>query len=341
MMQARSPYDSILFYYDLYPQSIEDYGKVKKVTTHRGVFALKETTMTKEQSDGFIHALRKLTKLGYKQAVPILPTKYGEYTLHNGTHTYYLMPWMESLEYTARESQEQKLASQLGVIHRLTVKTQAFVKENVEESYQQLLRRWEMRRLELNRFADQAERKTYMSPFELTFITHAYMLDQMAEAAKNHLMKWYELCLEKEKYRTVLCHGRLNRTHTFFTPDNEPLLLNFERAGLDTPSRDIASFCRYSFRHALWVEEEVLKWFVNYEQHLPLLEEEKHLVCAYLNFPEPIAFAVDAYLANKGTMREYEHVQRLEKRLTSMRRVQRLTQKLIIVPDSQQTQAQQ
>jgi spore coat protein YsxE len=336
MNQARTPYDSILFYYDLYPQSIEDCGKIKKVTTSRGVFALKETTITRHQADEFIHALRKLTKLGFTQAVPILPTKFGEYTLSTGTHTYYLMPWIEANEYTSRDSQEQKLASQLGTIHRLTVKTQPFLKENVDESYQQLLRRWEMRRLTLNRFADEAERKTYMSPFELTFLTHAYMLDQMAEAAKNHLEKWYELCLDKEKYRTVLCHGRVNRSHAFFTHDNEPLLLNFERACIDTPARDIASFCRYSFRHAYWIEEEVLKWFMNYERHLPLLEEEKHLICSYLNFPEPIAFAVDAYISSKGTLREFEHVQRLEKRLTSMRRVQRLTQKLIIVPDQQQ-----
>ncbi|WP_332629253.1 spore coat protein YsxE [Halalkalibacter flavus] len=338
MIQAQSPYDSVLFYYDLYPQSVEDFGKIKKVTTNHGVYALKETTMGKQQADGFIHALRKLTKLGYKKAIPILPTKYGEYTISTGTHTYYLMPWMETNEYTAKESQEQKLASQLGIIHRLTVKTQPFVKENVEEAYQQLLHRWEMRQLELKRFADQAEQKTYMSPFELTFITHAFMLDQMAEAAKGHLKKWYDKCLEKEKYRTVLCHGRVNRSHSFFSPENEPLLLNFERAGIDTPSRDLASFCRYSFKYAYWVEEEVLQWFMNYERHLPLLEEEKHLICAYLNFPEPIAFAVDSYVASKGSMREFEHVQRLEKRLTSMRRVQRLTQKLIII---QEQQAQQ
>ncbi|MDT8859505.1 spore coat protein YsxE [Alkalihalobacillus sp. MEB130] len=340
MMQAQSPYDSVLFYYDLYPQTIEDFGKIKKITTNHGVFALKETTMSRHQADDFVHALRKLTKLGYNKAIPILPNKYGEYTLSTGTNTYYLMPWVERVEYTARESQEQKLASQLGVIHRLTVKTQPFVKDHVEEAYNQLLQRWEMRQLELKRFADQAEQKTYMSPFELTFITHAFMLDRMAEVAKEHLKKWYETCLEKEKYRTVLCHGRVNRSHSFFTADNEPLLLNFERAGIDTPSRDLASFCRYSFKHAYWVEEEVLQWFVNYERHLPLLEEEKHLMCAYLNFPEPIAFAVDSYLKNKGSAREFEHVQRLEKRLTSMRRVQRLTQKLIVVEQQAQQEMQ-
>ncbi len=243
--------------------------------------------------------LRKLTKLGFKQAVSVLPTKYGEYTIATGTHTYYLMPWIEPIEYTARESQEEKLASQLGVIHRLTVKTEPFLKEHVDESFQQLLIHWDMRRLELTRFADQAERKTYMSPFELSFLTHAYMLDQMVEEAREHLQKWYDLCLEREKYRTVLCHGRLQRSHALFSPEQEPLLLNFERASIDTPARDMASFCRYSFPNAYWSEEEVLRWFMRYERHLPLLEEEKYLTCAYLNFPEPIIFAVEAYIDNR------------------------------------------
>ncbi|MET3507131.1 spore coat protein YsxE [Halalkalibacter oceani] len=324
-------YASVLFYYDLYPQQVEDLGKIKRISTNRGEFALKETTMSTHQADEFIHALRKLTKLGYKQAVPILPTKYGEYTVATGSHTYYLMPWFETIEYTARESREEKLADQLGVIHRLTVKTEAFQKEQVEQSVQQLVQRWEMRRLELQRFADQAENKTYMSPFELTFLTHAFMLDQMAEAATEHLQKWYELCLEKEKYRTVLCHGRLQRSHALFSPDNEALLLNFERASIDTPARDLASFCRYSFPNAYWSEEEVQRWFIRYEHHLPLLDEEKHLTCAYLNFPEPVAYSVEAYVSNRSSMSEFEHVRRLEKRLTAMRKVQRLTQKLIVI----------
>ncbi|NEU29795.1 spore coat protein YsxE [bacterium LRH843] len=335
MNRVQSLYESILFYYDLYPGKIEDYGKVKKITTNRGIFALKETMMTPHQADEFIHSLRKLTKLGFNQSVPIYPTKFGEYILSIDSQMYYLMPWIEATEYTAKESREEKLASQLGVIHRLTVETVPFLRENIDESFQQLVKIWEMRRLDLNRFADLAERKTYMSPFELTFLTHAHMLDRMAENAQEHLQKWYDLCIEKGRYRTVLCHGRMQRSHALFSPDNEPLLLNFERASIDTPARDIANFCMFSFPNAYWTEEEVVKWFMRYERHLPLLEDEKHLICAYLNFPEPISYVVEVYATNRESMSELEHVQRLEKRLTSMRKVQRLTQKLIITQDQE------
>ncbi|WP_088103721.1 spore coat protein YsxE [Halalkalibacter urbisdiaboli] len=322
-------YRSLLFYYDLYLERVEDYGKIKKVSTNRGEYALKESTMSPVQADEFIQALRKLTKMGYKQAVPILPTKYGEYTITTQSHTYYLMPWVEQFDYLGRESQEEKLANQLGIIHRMTVNVQPFSKDQVEQSYQQLLLQWERKQLELNRFADQAERKTYMSPFELTFLTHSHMLQQMAESAKNHLQAWYNTCVDKEKYRSVLCHGKLSRKHAVFTGEHEPLILNFERACLDTPARDIASFCRLSFPYAYWSEEEVLRWFMRYESHLPLLNEEKQLLCGYLNFPDPVVFAVESYVNNRKTMSELQHVQRLEKRLMTLRRVQRLTQKLI------------
>ncbi|MEC2071630.1 spore coat protein YsxE [Alkalihalophilus marmarensis] len=328
-----SPYASILFYYDLYPDHIEDLGKVKKVTTSRGIFALKETTMNRMEADEFIHAMRKLSKLNYKQAIPIMPTKYGEYTVATNTHTYYVMPWYEGVEYMGRESQEEKLATQMAVIHRLTVKTQTFVKEQVDQSFNELQKRWEMKRLELNRFADFVERKNYMSPFELTFITHAHMLDQMAVKASEHLQNWYEACLEKEKYRTVLCHGRISRAHAIFNMENEPTLINFEKASVDTPARDLASFCRQNFRYTMWNEDEVLRWFMRYERHLPLLDEEKELLCGYLMFPEPVVFAVESYINKRSELSELQHVQRLEKRLISLRKVQRLSQKLIIPPE--------
>ncbi|WP_100405012.1 spore coat protein YsxE [Bacillus solitudinis] len=324
-------YKSLLFSYDLYPERIEDYGKVKKIHTRRGDFALKETSMKPAEADEFIQGIRKLMKLGFKQVVPILPTKFGEYTISTQTNSYYLMPWIEPVEYMGRETQEEKLAAQIGVIHRLTVRTQEFSQEQVEQSYQQLLLQWERKRLDLQSFADAAEKKTYMSPFELTFLTHAHMLEQMAEVATVHLRAWYDSCLEKEKYRSVLCHGKLSRTHALFNNENEPMLLNFERASLDTPARDLASFCRLSFPYAYWSEEEVLRWFMRYERHLPLLEEEKQLLCGYLNFPDPIVYSVEQYVNNRQTMSELQHVQRLEKRLTAMRKVQRLTQKLIIV----------
>ncbi len=150
------------------------------------------------------------------------------------------------------------------------------------------------------------------------------MYEQLANQATEYLESWYKETLEKGSYRSVLSHGQLSRKHAL-TTEKEVFITNFEQASLDTPARDIASFCRRSFPYTLWNEDEVLRWFARYEQHLPLLKTERYLISAYLVFPEPIYYAVMDY-RNGGS--EFEHVQKLEKRIIAMRKVQRLIAKI-------------
>ncbi|GAF13378.1 CotS-related protein [Bacillus sp. JCM 19046] len=316
--------EALMYYYDLQPTAAEKQGKLFRVETDRGVFALKESAMDRVRADEFVHAMRKLAKLQFKQFVPIIPTKFGEYTLFVGEKSYYLMPWIEPSHYSSRTSIEEVLSDYMGIIHRLTVKTQPASKEKLDESCERLLSRWEMHSLELSRFADQAELSTYLSPFELTFLTHYRMYEQLANQATEYLESWYKETLEKGSYRSVLSHGQLSRKHAL-TTEKEVFITNFEQASLDTPARDIASFCRRSFPYTLWNEDEVLRWFARYEQHLPLLKTERYLISAYLVFPEPIYYAVMDY-RNGGS--EFEHVQKLEKRIIAMRKVQRLIAKI-------------
>ncbi|WP_078555381.1 spore coat protein YsxE [Bacillus alkalicellulosilyticus] len=317
-------YQAILYHYDLNPTKIEAFGRIKKVYTDRGIFALKESRMNKEQADNFAYHIRKLARLNYRYTVPVIPSKYGELVLVTDASSYYLMPWMEKEPYSHRESPEQLMVEQMGIIHQLTVKTQSYTKETIEESYQALIQRWDSKRLELERFADVAEQKIYMSPYELTYMTHIHQMLLLIEEAKNHAKQWFDIVSEKEKYRTVFCHGNLSRSHVHFSKQGDPLLFNFEKAGLDTPARDLALFCRQSFRYSLWNEEEMVSWFQIYDNHLPLHEEEKHLLQGYLKFPEPVRFSLEKYVNKTPDQSELDHVRRLEKRIMTMRRVKRL-----------------
>lgn len=329
MDERQSLYALILSEYQLTPIMIEEYGKVKKVTTSHGPFALKETSLPSEQADAFIYALRRLTKLGYKQFVPVYPTRRNEYIVRHREAAYYLMPWVEEYPYTANESMEEKLAAQLGIIHRLSVETRPLSEDERSERYDWLLNSWNIKHLELSRYADQVERNTYYSPFELTYLTHAFETERMAEVAKQFLNQWIERCQEKGTFRTVLCHCRLKRSHARFSYENEPYLLNFEQACVDSPARDLALFFRYNIPRAYWNFGEMMKWIERYERHLPLLEEEKYLLLALLNFPEPVYRAVQMYETERETMSEIEHVERLKRRLLALRNVRYLTEKLI------------
>lgn len=325
----RQTSERISHHYRLDIEHVEWKKKVMKLTTNRGEFALKETMLQDKDDERFIHMLRRLERIGYRNLVPILPTKYGEYTINLGNKVYYLMPWIEDELYKGRETKEEKIIAEMGVIHRLTAQKDTFNKELFEQSTKQLLKRWDMRRLEIEKFADEAERKIYPSPYELTFLTNTHHFIRSCEEAKEHIEEWHDACLESDKFRTVLCHGHLSRQHVHFTKEGKPVIFNFERASYDTPSRDLALFCRSAFHYSLWDDEQMMRWFAIYDYHLPLYDEELQLMFAYLSFPEPIHSSMKQYTGLHRTKSELDHVARLERRVLMMAKAHRLKNYLL------------
>ena len=311
----------VLFQYDLYPEKILQVGKVKKIITQQGEFALKVSNMSIEQANWFTHVIRRLERINYKQFVPVLPTKYGDFTVPFQGKTYYLQPWFHETTQIPEERKELILFLQLGKLHGLTEKQQDFSKESLEKSYQDLLKRWEKRKLELEHYAEEAERKTYMSPFELTFLTHFNRTIALVEEAKAYLKKWYDTCLENERFRAVLCHGKLDRSHIYYHPNGYGYLFNFEKAILDTPARDLAISFRKSFQYSMWDGTQGVNWLQSYESFFKLEEEEKSLFASYLCYPELIFRSVDHYRKRNGSISELQYVQILEKRIITMSRV--------------------
>lgn len=332
----RNSIGHILFQYDLYPEKIEQFGKVKKIVSPKGTFALKETSMSLEQANWFSHVMRRLDKINYKQVVPLIPTKYGDITITHKSKTYYLLPWFWEEAHIPEEKKEKLLFQQLGKLHGLTVKHQEFSEETIENSYQELLKRWEKRRLEMEIFAEEAERKTYMSPFELTFLTHYSRMDMLANHATKFLKEWHDQCLEKQSFRAVLCHGKLDRSHIFYHPNGYGYLFNFEKAVLDTPARDLAISFRKSFQHTLWSEEQGASWLETYEKFLLLEEEERKLFASYLIYPELIFHWIDHYKRKDGSITELQYVQLLEKRIITMTRVNHFIQKILLYKENSQ-----
>lgn len=325
----------VLFQYDLYPEKILQIGKVKKIYTQHGDFALKESSMSIEQAEWFTHVIRRLERINYKQFVPVLPTKYGDYTVPFQGKVYYLQPWFQETTTIPDERKELILFQQLGKLHGLTDKQQEFAKESLEKSYQDLLKRWEKRKLEIEHYADEAERKTYMSPFELTFLTHFNRMLALVEEAKTYLEQWYDTCMEKERFRAVLCHGKLDRSHMYYHPNGYGYLFNLEKAILDTPSRDLAISFRKSFQYTMWDETQGANWLESYESFFKLEEEEKFLFASYLCYPELIFQSVDHYRTRNGSISELQYVQILEKRIITMSRVHQFIRQTLMNESSE------
>ncbi len=324
-------YGPVLFHYDLFPEKLEQHGKVKKVITKRGTFALKEAEMTEDERSWFTHVIQRLSEIGFHQVVPLYPTKFGDYTVQLGSRTYYLMPWFASDERNEK-AKDEVLLDHLGKIHALTLKEQDFSNEVVEHSYQYLMNRWENRQYEMERFTEEAEQKTYMSPFELTYLSHFHQIMRMTEEAKRRLKDWYDTCQREKRYRSVLCHGKVSRNHLVFNPTGEGHLLNFEKAVLDTPVRDLAVYFRRAAHQREWTMEEGKFLLDSYEKHVPLLNEERGLLISYLSYPEPVFNAVDLYCSRRNDYSQIEMVHRLESRIRAMKKIRDFCDAIMLAP---------
>jgi spore coat protein YsxE len=317
-----------LYQYDLYPEKIEHLGNVKKVYSNRGIFALKEVTGTNQDAEWLIHCYDRLLSLGYQKLPPLYKTKYGDPIVRVGRNYYYLTPWYDEQEPDAYE-REEFLIEELGKIHSLTVKMQAYSSEVITGSYSTLVNRFETRQLKMEQYTESSERNTYISPFELNYLSHFHRLMRMAEEAKKRAADWYHQCEREQRFRSVLCHGRPIRSHVIFNENGEKVLINIERAVLDTPVRDLAIFFRGATHYWSWNEEDGLYWLQCYEKHFKLYPEEKTLLACYLYFPEPMFVLIDQYHNNKREFSHIDYVRRFEMKIKTMRKLRALADRIL------------
>lgn len=314
----------VLFQYDLYPNKIETVGNVKKIYAPQGTFALKETEMTTEQRTSLVHVLERLQRLGFDRFVAPFPSKSGgPLTVHEGK-TYYLMPWLVD-EDAGILSREEQLIEAGAALHLLTEKEQDYADGIIQNSYNGLAKRWSQHMEELERFAAKAEEKIYFSPFELSYLNDFRDSMQAAEAAKHHLSRWLDLAKENERFRIVLCHGRLSTSHFV-----DGRLLNFEHAVLDSPVRDLAMLFRGAFMHGRSAKtEDPFDWLQTYNERFPLRKEEKMLLAAYLSFPEAIFHSVQEYRNPNPEENELIRVQKLEYRHQRSQKLRQLADRML------------
>lgn len=325
-MSDQNHLGSIFFQYDLYPDRIESTGKVKKLFTSRGKFALKQTTMTSSEREWFDHVLHRLKELNFSNYVPIYPTKFGDDVVVADGQTYYLMPWVEEAS-SGGSTKEKALIEDVAAIHALTEKEQTYSRQLLANSYRSLLEKWHSQEREMERFAKEAEKSTFLSPFQFTFVSNYPRTRRLVKESKQHLSDWYDMCERKQNIRGVLCHGKLSAAH-FILRREGGQLFNFERAVIDTPVRDLAVF----FRKTILFEEEstlsTQQLLACYENRFSLLDEEKSLLASFLVYPEYVYLLMKEYHINAQERTESEYVQRLEKAFAVLKRLRGFNSKL-------------
>src|SRR5690606_8624077 len=80
--------------YQLNVYDFKEKGKIRKLYTDKGIFALKE--LHRPSDAHFIRWLRELYFSGYPKIVPIIPTLEGNNIVYSQNRAFYLMPWLNS-----------------------------------------------------------------------------------------------------------------------------------------------------------------------------------------------------------------------------------------------------
>ena len=317
---------ALLFQYDLYPNQVVKQGKVTRIETERGTFALKETKLSKEQMDFMIYLEERFKQLHFEGYVPIVRTKYGDSFVLMEDRVAYLTPWVEEDRGNPAQK-EERMVQTLAELHGYTAKEQAFSEEVIKQSYQKMIFLRESRQFEMEKYMSQIEKRIYLSPFELSFVTQFHQLMKYCDLARKRLDDWYEQVIEAKRYRSVLCHGKCSPSH-FVTVEGRGYFINFERSVTDTPVRDLAYFVRSSIKPFQYNPATTTAHLAQYEDQFALYDEEKELLASYLYFPETIFNSVTLFSENRQEWSHIKHVRLLTKKIEVMNGISNVLQSL-------------
>ncbi len=299
-------YGPILKKYNLTSNYIEEFGNVRKIYTSQGTFALKGIPIA--YGEGFINSIEELYKKGFNRIVPIYRTTEGQYLVRGNDHFFYLMPWLQNQPGSERDDRHHQLFKLLARLHTITAKESEFNEEDVKKHYESLTSQWEQRNKFLETYIDECEKKLYMSPFELQFASHFNELMRACHFARGRLDEWYEKVKETKRFRTSMTHGKVSIKHYLFDRNDKGYLASFEKTKQAPPFNDLVSFYYRTLRTYPIQCNDCMDWYMMYNQHFPLREEEVQLLLSYLTYPEPMFRVVKNYAERKSVKSEHKQV---------------------------------
>ncbi|RUQ27853.1 spore coat protein YsxE [Peribacillus cavernae] len=318
--------EAILQYYSLHVNYVENYGKVKKIYSDKGVFALK--TISPHAGMDFFRNIQHLYQRGYNRIVPIYPAVDGRYAVLDNGKLYYLMPWLLDKETEERDERHMRLFRELARMHALSVKEIPVNKENREEHYQQTTEQWKKQREFIEEFVHSCEKKWYMSPFELLFCMYFTDILQALKYAEKKLEEWYEKTKDDEKVRTVVTHGKLSIQHFIYDDRGYGHFINLEDSKIVPPHFDLLPFLVTSARTYPTQGDEYVNWLYNYLTYFPLREEEMLLFQSYLAYPGSSIQSVRNYFEKKGGKSELAYVSQLQRQYWLLKNIEYVVTKI-------------
>ena len=317
----------IMDQYKLHVHYSEAIGRLHKVYTDQGIYALK--AIAPEHTMDFIKLVQRLNQRGYNRLVPIYITHDGRYGVLYKRTLYYLMPWLANDATGERNEKHKQMFRELARIHALTAKEIEVEKEEREVHYEKTVDTWQKQKEFLEEFVGRCERKWYMSPFELLFCSFYSDVSQAISFSLRKFEEWYEESKEREKVRTVVTHGKLSVKHFLFNESGAGYFINFENARIVPAHFDLLPFfVKYCHTYPIRCDE-CIDWLYHYCKYYPMKEEEMILFTSYLAYPANFLQTVETYHKKKYDVKtEYQYVNQLQRHYWQLKNIEYFVMKI-------------
>ncbi|WP_428909291.1 spore coat protein YsxE [Niallia sp. Krafla_26] len=326
---------AILKNYGLQPTFVEQQGKVDKVYTNQGIYALKK--IHPHQGLDFIRYVQNLYQHGYNRIVPIYPTLDGRYGVLHEQDLYYLMPWLPNQE----KGDYAKIFRELARLHTLSAREVKVNKEDRKAHYEKSIEELDREEEFINELIEECDKKVYLSPFELAFCSYYHTIKHALAFSRRKLTEWHESTEENDKARIVIIHGKLSKDHFLFDDKGYGYFSNFEKSTIGSPIHDLLPFTVQSLRGYPKQFEDLVEWLYTYFKFFPFKEEEMQLFLSYLAQPSlMIKTAEKLYLEGKNR-NERKAVKKLQREYWLLKNIEYVVSRIDETERQKKLQQQQ
>lgn len=260
--------------FNLQPEGIEKTNRIYKVSSNRGVFALKQIEPNREKLNFAHSVIRHLRGKGLLAAVPYELTVTGEPLFIQGNLGYLLCKWVEG--------RQLNFSSIADLLQAVNLMAELHLKG---EGYAVQTGCWQRNRLGtwLPQWVSASE-EIRQCPYLGTLLND--LLSQAAEGLKLlTLGEVYQQEVELAERLGTLCHRDLVN-HNFMLDNLGYLhIIDFEYCALELPVADLGRFLRKALPLQHWNWEVMQQLLNSYQTIYPISPGGIQLLRAYLTFP--------------------------------------------------------
>jgi len=275
---------------DVYPFTVVDQevqGRITKLRTNEGLYALKRTSMPPKRIEFLADAISYSHGRGFRQYAPIIKTASGElYAYDDERRLHYVTEWMKgrSIDFQSLSDIGQS-ARTLARFHETTrgLSRSKYHPPSAFDVYEPLKERSQ----QLAGFLRTAQEHGSRDDTDALFVKKAPVFDRQASLALSILRN--NRCkeqLRKEEQRPGLCHLDVTAHHLIRTNDQSVTLVHLDSVTFAPRVLDLAHLIRRGMQAQNWRPEVALVALVQYNTVRVLADGEYTLLEALLTFPQ-------------------------------------------------------